>query len=506
MIVRVERAVAKTLIEATEELGHVFELLENFRRGAQQSALIRAGIVGHARRTGGGDDVPKRPAACDGPALREGDSLPLERVSDHSARRLEVPRRRCHGMAGFVAGLRQREPCELGRRVSRVHQLSQRATEPESSAASVMRHALAEGWTSIYDVLTSNPAFGREVVGEAAGYASIHSDCITSGLGEEDSAKFLVWLETEFPQFKDPELLQTRAVGVRDQVAELRTAVVRDPTTRGTIAALRVLRETEQANAGTSYLRWAVLEAEHHTLSRTWTPIVPSELRALARDASRRLVRDEDALLEVVVESLRRLSTQLQGQLRTAQFLWDRQMAGTFMPVDENALSDFVRLHLETDVARSGIVLNREVQLRPSVGPATGERTDIHVDALSRDPARRSYDRLTIVVETKGAWNAGLFSAMKTQLKDRYPSGTGVRRGVYLVGWFASAMWTDADRRCVAIPSAGMADSTHRLVAQATELSTGGTRIESVMLDATFPGAREQNTPRPARRRRQRTP
>jgi hypothetical protein len=181
-------------------------------------------------------------------------------------------------------------------------------------------------------------------------------------------------------------------------------------------------------------------------------------------------------------------------------------MAGTFMPVDENALSDFVRLHLETDVARSGIVLNREVQLRPSVGPATGERTDIHVDALSRDPARRSYDRLTIVVETKGAWNAGLFSAMKTQLKDRYPSGTGVRRGVYLVGWFASAMWTDADRRCVAIPSAGMADSTHRLVAQATELSTGGTRIESVMLDATFPGAREQNTPRPARRRRQRTP
>ncbi len=191
--------------------------------------------------------------------------------------------------------------------------------------------------------------------------------------------------------------------------------------------------------------------------------------------------------MEVVVESLERLDAKLQGQPRAVRFLWDKQRDGSFMPVDENVMSDFIRDHLETDIAKSGIVLNREVQLRPSVAPETGERTDIHVDALSFDPIRRNQDRLTVVVENKGAWNGELRSAMKTQLHGKYLAGTGVRRGVYVVGWFRSALWTRTDRRKRKVPA--NADLVvAQLREQAEGLSTDGIRIQVVGIDATLPG------------------
>jgi hypothetical protein len=98
----------------------------------------------------------------------------------------------------------------------------------------------------------------------------------------------------------------------------------------------------------------------------------------------------------------------------------------------------YVREHLQGDLVGRGIILNREVQLRPSVAPGTGQRTDIQIDAVAKDSARSVVETLAIVVEVKGAWNAELFIAMTSQLRDRYLTGTRVRRGIYLVGWFAS--------------------------------------------------------------------
>jgi hypothetical protein len=112
------------------------------------------------------------------------------------------------------------------------------------------------------------------------------------------------------------------------------------------------------------------------------------------------------------------------------QFLSDKQRAsGSFAPVDERALSEFVRAHLQSGLVERGIVLNREAQLRPSVAPGAGERTDIHVDAVAQDAVREVFDTLTIVVETKGGWDPELFTAIKTQQRQRYLSGTRVTQG-----------------------------------------------------------------------------
>ena len=166
------------------------------------------------------------------------------------------------------------------------------------------------------------------------------------------------------------------------------------------------------------------------------------------------------------------------------------------MPVDENVLSDYVRDHLQGDLVGRGIVLNREVQLRPSVAPGTGQRTDIHIDATAKDVGRQVFETLTIVVEVKGAWNPELFTAMKTQLRDRYLSGTRMRRGLYLVGWFASALWRGKDARRARIPRVRRDALVKRLEKQARDESTDGIRIEALVLDATLPGENRRKTPR----------
>jgi hypothetical protein len=370
--------------------------------------------------------------------------------------------------------------------------------QPERTGAAafcLMRYALADAWTIIYPLLRSDRSFSRALVGRVARDAEMHHECITKSLTEMDCVKFLQWLEVEFPEEQDPDISDAHAVSQREEISELRRSILKDLAARGTVAALDALRAAEQANRNTRYLRWAVLEAEHNTLLGTWHPVSPSDLRALARDASKRLVSDVDGLLTVLSESLRRLNEKLQGQARLVRFVWDKQRDGSFMPVDENVFSDFVREHLEADITKSGIVLNREVQLRPSVASGTGERTDIHVDAIASDPVTGALGRLTVVIETKGAWNPELFTAMDTQLREKYLSGTGVTRGIYLVGWFASALWSD-DNRKASVPREGLDSTAKRLRKQADAMSVDGLLISSVVLDASLPGQCEDRSAR----------
>jgi hypothetical protein len=65
---------------------------------------------------------------------------------------------------------------------------------------------------------------------------------------------------------------------------------------------------------------------------------------------------------------------------------------------------------------KSGIVANREVEIARVPGAPIGTRTDIRVDALRRAGEEAGYDKITAVIETKGCWNASLFTALEGQL------------------------------------------------------------------------------------------
>ena len=81
-------------------------------------------------------------------------------------------------------------------------------------------------------------------------------------------------------------------------------------------------------------------------------------------------------------------------------------------PADENTLSRFLLGHLSERLRNRGIVINREVEVRP------GEETDLHIVALSKEKADEV--QFTVIVEVKGCWHRELDTAMETQLVRRY--------------------------------------------------------------------------------------
>lgn len=149
-------------------------------------------------------------------------------------------------------------------------------------------------------------------------------------------------------------------------------------------------------------------------------------------------------LLEVVIESLERLQARLQGETPLAQLLWN--FGDRTRPKDEEALSDFVKDHLQNDLQQRGVIASREVEIRKGRGGAPGEETDIHVSAVRVPERGRPHsDVVRLIIETKGNWHSELLTAMKTQLVDRYLADNDCRHGLYLVGWFNSPQWDDSD-------------------------------------------------------------
>ncbi len=125
------------------------------------------------------------------------------------------------------------------------------------------------------------------------------------------------------------------------------------------------------------------------------------------------------------------------------------------------------------------------MQIRRGIGGRTGQLTDIHVDAVIPDE-RNSYDNIHVIVEVEGSWNSELWSAMRTQLRDRYLTENRCREGLYLVGWFACARWDDADPRKRQVPKLSVQQVREDLESEAVRQSEDRYSIRSYVLDVTL--------------------
>jgi hypothetical protein len=76
-------------------------------------------------------------------------------------------------------------------------------------------------------------------------------------------------------------------------------------------------------------------------------------LLRLGRDRKLRLVESGEQLLEVIIESLRRLEEELQGETPAAPDLWNRLPDGALRPKSENELSDYV-VRISDETCRPG--------------------------------------------------------------------------------------------------------------------------------------------------------
>ncbi|MGK9232209.1 hypothetical protein KXS07_10455 [Inquilinus limosus] len=356
-----------------------------------------------------------------------------------------------------------------------------------SAAAALLEYDMAAAWPRLWSVITADTEFGRELFLRVAHRHRVEAAHYV-GLTEQQLADLYIWLARNFPHADDPDHSDgAHFVAPRDSVVHLRDAIIGILVRRGTPEAVMAMRSIV---AGLPHLQWLpyhLIEADQLMRQRTWTPLTPVEVLRLADRADGRLVQSPRQLADVLVEVLRGYEAWLHGEQSPVRSLWDRQQGGTLLrPVEEDAISDHVKVFLQHELAERGIVVNREVEIGRVPGAPIGTRTDIRVDAIRRNSDGEPFDKITAVIETKGSWNAALMTAMKTQLRNDYLTRLGAPVGIYLVGWFDKPKWDKSDSRRAKSPPWDAAEAQQQLDAVAAALPAGFD-IRAVVLDCHAP-------------------
>ncbi|MCY1042766.1 NACHT domain-containing protein [Corallococcus sp. bb12-1] len=267
--------------------------------------------------------------------------------------------------------------------------------------------------------------------------------------------------------------------------------------------ACRALERLNHEVPGRKGLRIALIQAQESFRTEHWRPPGPRDLLALLGSPQARIVQSAAQLIDVVMESLGRLQVDLHGETPALEFLWnewkEKNEPVRFRPKKENHLSDWIKRHLAQELSGRRIVVNREVEIRPTEPLRPGQRTDLLVQAMAAGPDGREAP-ISVIIEVKGCWNPDLWTAMREQLVERYLAENACQHGIYLVGWYACAHWDETQ----AHPTEGGVITQDRarqcLEEQATELSRIKAQVRAFVLDAAFRVERE--APPPARKRR----
>jgi predicted NACHT family NTPase len=357
------------------------------------------------------------------------------------------------------------------------------AVDPDRSramlaACALLTHTKDASWSVVWPAMMTDIEFANEIVAEVA-----HSDGwgnragIGDRLGEDELSHLYIWLAQIYPHSEDPQRDHAGFVSKRESIPYWRDAILETLKTRGTVRACEAIRRIQKSLPALSWLRWTLLDAEAIARRGTWKPLDPADFLKLTRHSETRLVQNGNQLLDVVIESLMHLERKLQGETPASPFLWDK-IGKTFRPKDEGLLCDFVKLHLEDDLKQRGVVVNREVQIH------RGERTDIHVTAITPGHAKDSYDSITIIIEAKGCWHPELDTAMEAQLCSQYLVNNACQHGLYLVGWFNCNLWDEEDYRRARAQKVKLEELRKQLDSQAANLSTNGRVIKSYVINA----------------------
>lgn len=346
-------------------------------------------------------------------------------------------------------------------------------------ASAFLKHSSRRVWPVLAPLFSQDVAFGKAVFDGVFQAGSSHGYECLSRYVDSDLADMYIWLQTAYAS--PPETDQARWFSSEDYAASWRTGIVHTLKARATPASFHALERLVSTYPTALGLKWELQAAKESARVRIWSPVPPKQLRAMVADGRRRLVRDGDELLEVLIESLIRFEKMLAGETPLAGNLWDQDKKGFWRPKDEDHLSDNLKKHLEADLNKTGIILGREVQIVRKRGDQKGERTDIHVTAVSKQLSESEYSTIRVVIEVKGCWNKELWSAMETQLAERYLKEAGATHGLYVVGWFNCTAWSHTPS-CKP-KSETREEATLRLTAQAAKLSQGGKSIKTLLID-----------------------
>jgi hypothetical protein len=366
------------------------------------------------------------------------------------------------------------------------------------AAEALLTHQPSPGWPHIWSLVAAHPDLGRNILVKAANVLHGRSDWSVA-LGEDDVANLYLWLNQEFPHANDPKRRPVGRIGDREQVADFRDSLLVGLSRRATPAAVGTLIRIKDT-PGTPDIRLLIEHARRTMLERNWSPPSPQDLLAMAQDSRKRFVGSGGELRRVVLESLEGYQRDLRGENPAYEDLWnepsgDKNSKG-WRPKKEDAVSNHISRHLGRDLEERGVVVNREVQIRPY---PSGQRTDIQVDAVPRLSAGTNSNTLRVIIEVKGSWNRSLKTAMDRQLKGRYLKENDCHDGIYLVAWFNCGHWDPQDRRLQVAKSWNwdLEQARAQLAAQAEDLTTEDCRLSSFVVDARLGQGHSRNRRRP---------
>ncbi len=144
-----------------------------------------------------------------------------------------------------------------------------------------------------------------------------------------------------------------------------------------------------------------------------------------------------------------------------------------------------MKRHIEFDLEKRGIIANREVQITRRFGDTPAELVDLLIQATPIEANGDHARPVSVVVEVKCAWNAGLLDDMEGQLYARYLQ-RDYDFGIYVVAQFACAVWNKEPdwRKGASGTLTPISELQQRLDRQATSLSSQEKNLSAIVIDA----------------------
>ncbi|HYF71161.1 MAG TPA: hypothetical protein VD884_23705 [Ohtaekwangia sp.] len=337
----------------------------------------------------------------------------------------------------------------------------------------------SQEWPEFWNLIRKNSEAGKAVFRAATDKLGFHRSNKLELITPAQRAQLLVWLFKNFPLAEEDN--DDANLTTTDNLVEFRSQVLRSLIESGTPEGVQAMKDAQEMFPESSDMKWWLVKAKEAVHRNSWHAVPVLQLRQVLKDAQKRFVRNEDDLMQTVLESLERFQKKLKGNNPLSPFLWDQRATDSVgkkrhYHKDENFLSDLIKMHLDYDLVQRRMIVNREVEIKKAVVKGEGERTDLLVEAF-QDVTN---EKVSLVIEVKGCWHPDLETSMETQLKTRYLNKHKSNRGLYVIGWYYGPDFP-APRKINS-----KASFKKKFELQAADLSNEIVKIQSVVLDCSL--------------------
>jgi len=311
--------------------------------------------------------------------------------------------------------------------------------------ATAFRLRTVESWGMIWPYMHIDAELAQSMLVDLAYHHQYNSESGIHQVSESKLVDLYRKLADLYPIGDDPPFRagphlddsQPRETLPRERIAEFRQEIPRVLGAResqaGCDALALLASEFEQSR---SQMQWHLRQSTERWRMKSWNPPTIADVTRLLLDPKAHLVTTSEELLEVVIESLRRLQSRITDTANPLvdDFWFIGRLGNTdrnYGPHSEEHVARRIAAWLQDDLqSRHPTVINREVVPRP------GQRTDITVEA----PLRSRNETLvpTVIIEIKGNWHPDVRTACGTQLVNTYLQNQPNAAGIYLVAWFGA--------------------------------------------------------------------